>query len=145
MIIRNFIMASCLVVVFCFSLSPTASVYGIVSNTKTVFIVSCESNNSCFIPCQTTIVKGDTVMWINLSSEFRMITSGSGQRGPDGWFSSSIIPPHGTFSHTFDRTGSYIYYDNLHPYGIGVIIVGSTLDSPYVHLQQSYFSHWCVN
>lgn len=112
------------------------------SGTKNISIIGCE-NESCFSPCQTTILKGNTVTWTNLDSITHMIVSGSGQNGPDGWFSSSFIPPHGEFSHKFERTGAFVYYDILHPYTQGVVIVGSAVDSSYVHLAQSFFSDWC--
>ena len=112
------------------------------SKTNQVNIIGCEKG-SCFSSCQTIILKGDTVTWTNLDDTTHMIVSGSGQNGPDGWFSSSYILPHGTFSYKFERTGAFVYYDILHPYTEGVVIVGSTINSPYVHLAQSFFSNWC--
>lgn len=111
--------------------------------TKKIFIVNCQWSVTCFSPCQTTIVKGDTVTWINLSKSVHMIVSGSGQSGPDGWFGSSFIAPHGTFSFKFDRVYPFVYFDILHSKSEGVVIVGSTIDSSQVHLMQSYFSDWC--
>ncbi|MDE1841267.1 MAG: hypothetical protein KGI09_05220 [Thaumarchaeota archaeon] len=113
------------------------------TNKTTVFITDCSTIGACFSPCQVTLVKGDTITWINSGSSTNMITSGSGQSGPDGWFASSLIAPHGVFSHKFDRIGSFTYFDNLHPNSAGVVIVGQTKDSAQVHLQQSYFSDWC--
>ncbi len=110
------------------------------SKTNQVYILRCEKG-SCFSSCQTIVLKGDTVTWTNLDSITHMIVSGSGQNGPDGWFSSSVIPPHGTFSHKFERTGAFVYFDLLHPYT--VVIVGSAIDSSYVHLAKSFFSNWC--
>ena len=112
------------------------------SKTNQVHILGCEKG-ACFSSCQTIILKGDTVTWTNLDSITHMIVSGSSQNGPDGWFSSSYISPHGIFSHKFERTGAFVYYDILHPYTQGVVIVGSAIDYPYVHLAQSFFSNWC--
>lgn len=112
-------------------------------STNQVSILGCEKG-SCFSPCQTLVLKGDTVTWTNLDSITHTIVSGSGQSGPDGWFSSSIILPHGTFSHKFERSGAFVYYDILHPYVEGVVIVGSVMNSSYVHLAQSFFSNWCT-
>ncbi|MBI3642123.1 MAG: hypothetical protein HY222_07000 [Thaumarchaeota archaeon] len=112
------------------------------SKTNQVYIQGCEKG-SCFSSCQIIVLKGDTVTWTNQDSITHMIVSGSSQNGPDGWFSSSFIPPHGTFSHKFERTGAFVYYDLLHPYTEGVVIVGSAIDSSYVHLAQSFFSNWC--
>jgi hypothetical protein len=71
-----------------------------------------------------------------------MIISGSGQHGPDGWFSSLVISQHKIFSHMFDRKGVFTYYDGINPYAQGVVIVDSSLHTNFVRLQQSYFSDW---
>lgn len=137
---------SCLLVVLIVNV-PTSSAYiekqNQSSKTNQVHITECEKG-SCFSPCQTLVLKGDTVTWTNLDSIMHTIVSGSSQSGPDGWFSSSIILPHGTFSHKFERTGAFVYYDILHPYAEGVVIVGSAMNSSYVHLAQSFFSDWCT-
>ena len=112
------------------------------SKTNQVYIQGCEKGY-CFSSCQIVVLKGDTVTWTNLDDITHMIVSGSSQNGPDGWFSSSYILPHGTFSHKFERTGAFVYFDLLHPYTEGVVIVGSAIDSSYVHLAQSFFSNWC--
>ena len=108
------------------------------SKTNQVHIIPCEKG-SCFSSFQTITLKGDTVTWTNLDSTTHMIVSGS-QGRPDGWFSSSFISSHGTFSHKFERTGAFVYYDILYPYTKGVVIVGSAMDSSYVHIAESFFS-----
>lgn len=136
---------SCLLVMLIAN-TPVSSAYVEKQNQSSkankVYILGCKKG-SCFSSCQTIILKGDTVIWTNLDSITHMVVSGSGQSGPDGWFSSSFIPQHGTFSHKFERTGAFVYYDILHPYTEGVVIVGSGLYSSYVHLAQSFFSSWC--
>jgi plastocyanin len=113
-----------------------------VSKSHTIFIMGCAMNQACFFPCQVTVTKGDTVTWVNRDTVNHMIISGSGQRGPDGWFSSHLIFSHGMFSHVFDRKGAFTYYDNVNTYAQGVVIVDSSLHSNFVKLQQSYFSDW---
>ena len=114
------------------------------SKLKVISIIGCQLNKgSCFSPCQVIILKGDTITWRNQDSIVHMVTSGSGNHGPDGLFSSSFIQPQQTFSHKFEKIGSFVYYDPLHPYTEGVIIVGLTVDSSYVHLAKSFFSNWC--
>jgi len=114
------------------------------SKSKVISIIGCQLNRgSCFSPCQVTILKGDTITWINQDTIVHIVASGSGNHGPDGWFSSSFIQPQQTFSHKFDRIGSFVYFDILHPYTEGVVIVGSTADFSYVHLAKSFFSNWC--
>lgn len=112
------------------------------SKSYTISIIGCPMKESCFIPCQVTVAKGDTVTWINKDTVDHMIISGSGQRGPDGWFSSPVIFSHGVFSHVFDRKGAFTYYDSTNTYSQGVVIVDSSLHSNFVKLQQSYFSDW---
>ena len=111
-------------------------------NSHTVFILGCPVKGACFFPCQITVAKGDTVTWVNRDMVDHMIISGSGQHGPDGWFSSPVILSHGIFSHVFDRKGAFTYYDNTDTYAQGVVIVDSSLNSNFVKLQQSYFSDW---
>src|ERR1700687_534908 len=111
------------------------------SKTHTVYIIGC-GQGACFIPCQITIPKGGTVTWVNLDTVNHMIISGSGQHGPDGWFSSPVIFSHGTFSHQFDRKGAFPYYDSVYTYSQGVVIVDSPINSNFVKLQQSFFSDW---
>jgi plastocyanin len=112
------------------------------SKSNTISIMRCPMNGSCFFPCQITVAKGDTVTWVNRDTINHMIISGSGQRGPDGWFSSPVIFSHGMFSHVFDRKGAFTYYDSTNTYAQGVVIVDSSLYSNFVKLQQSYFSDW---
>ena len=115
------------------------------SKSHTISIIGCPMKGSCFISCQITVTKGDTVTWANRDTVDHMIISGSGQRGPDGWFSSPVILSHGIFSHVFDRKGAFTYYDNMNTYSQGVVIVDSSLHTNFVKLQQSYFSNWwCI-
>jgi plastocyanin len=123
---------------------PSTFAYTQTSTSKThqVYITGCATNGSCFIPCQITVPKGGIVTWVNRDTVNHMIISGSGQRGPDGWFSSPIIFSHGTFSHQFDRKGAFPYYDNTNTYAQGVVIVDSPTNSNFVKLQQSFYSDW---
>lgn len=106
----------------------------------TISITQCPIKKSCFNPCQITVEKGNSVTWINRDTFDHTIISGSGQRGPDGWFSSATIPPNGVFSHMFDRKGAFTYYDGANPNAQGVVIVDSLLHTNFIKLQQSYFS-----
>jgi len=81
------------------------------------------------------------VTWVNLDSYTHMVTSGSPDGRPSGWF-SGMIEPHGKFSNFFDRIGVYPYYDNLHPWLKGVVIAGP-LDSDYVYEERLFYSSYC--
>lgn len=138
------VIALCFVLVL--AIIPSTFAYtqttNISSKTHPVYITGCATKGSCFFPCQITIPKGGTVTWVNWDTVNHMIISGSGQRGPDGWFSSPVIFSHGTFSHQFDRKGAFPYYDNVNTYAQGVVIVDSPTNSNFVKLQQSYYSDW---
>ena len=115
------------------------------AKSPTIFITGCPTKGTCFYPCQITVVKGDTVTWVNRGTVNHRIISGSGQHGPDGWFASPAIFPYGTFSHMFDRKGAFPYYDTTNTYAQGVVIVDSSVHSNFVKLQQSYYSDWWCN
>lgn len=124
---------------------PTTNVYSQTTNqarSHIIFIMGCAKNQSCFYPCQITVLKEETVTWANRDTVNHMIISGSGQHGPDGWFSSPVIFSHGMYSHVFDRKGAFTYYDSTNTYSQGVVIVDSSINSNFVKLHQSYFSDW---
>jgi plastocyanin len=82
-----------------------------------------------FAPNPLNINVGDTVTWTNKDSTAHTVTSGSGGQ-PDGNFNSSpnfnpIMPPGGTFSHTFTEAGEFPYYCGLHVNMVGTVIVAS--------------------
>ena len=137
------------IIALCFALVLVTTIPTSYSQTNTqaskshaIFIMGCQTNQACFFPCQITVAKGDTVTWVNRDTVNHMIISGSGQHGPDGWFSSPVIFSHGIFSHVFDRKGAFTYYDSTNTYAQGVVIVDSSIHSNFVKLQQSYFSDW---
>ena len=135
------VISLCLVLVLSSSIIPATYAYTMTSKSHTVFIIKC-GQSSCFIPCQITIPTGDIVTWVNWDTVSHMIISGSGQHGPDGWFSSPMIFSYETFSHEFDRKGAFPYYDSVNTYSQGVVIVDSSTNSNFVKLQQSFFSDW---
>ncbi len=112
------------------------------SKNHVVSITGCKTYGVCFVPCQITVLKGDTVTWVNRDTKFHMVISGNNQGGPDGWFSSSFIPQNGAVFHKFDRKGVFTYFDNTSPSGQGVVIVDSSLDSNFVKTHKAYFSDW---
>ena len=86
----------------------------------------CEDTNECFIPAVITVNVGDTVKWENKDSAAHTVTSGSAADGPDGTFDSNMFMSGQTFSHTFVTSGEYPYFDMLHPWQAGVVIVKGT-------------------
>ena len=144
---KTWIVSLCFFLVLVTIILPTYAVTQTANQAKshTIFITGCPTKGTCFHPCQITVTKGDTVTWVNRGTVNHMIISGSGQHGPDGWFSSPVIFSHGTFSHVFDRKGAFPYYDSTNTYAQGVVIVDSSVHSNFVKLQQSYYSDWWCN
>lgn len=62
-----------------------------------------------FTPGNLEVETGTTVTWENNSSEVHTVTSGS-NRTHDGLFDSGNISPGGTYSYTFDDSGTYNYF-----------------------------------
>jgi plastocyanin len=99
------------------------------SASQKVFTVSIASGSGSkagavsipFSPNTLFIHKGDIVSWSNRDTVNHTVVALS--------FNSGIIWPQGsahgspTYSHTFDKEGTFIYVDKLHPYMGGVIYV----------------------
>jgi plastocyanin len=84
----------------------------------------CVVNNSCYEPFAVGVDVRKEVTWKNLDGFSHSVTSGTPEDGPDGVFDSNLIPPIGTFSHTFYETGIYDYYCTIHAWMKGIVIVG---------------------
>ena len=65
----------------------------------------------------------EKVLWINDDTAAHTITSGTTTGGPDGIFDSSLFMAGTTFEITFHRRGTYKYFDVVHPWIKGEIIV----------------------
>lgn len=83
----------------------------------------CETSNKCFSPASITINVGDTVEWKNSDTTPHTITSGSPSDGPSGVFDSSLIRSGNSFEFTFNESGSYDYFDMIHPWMVGSVSV----------------------
>lgn len=75
-----------------------------------------------FTPGTLEVEIGTTVRWENHSSEVHTVTSGSGGSA-DGVFDSGNISPGGSFTYTFDETGTFDYFCIPHPNMTGTIEV----------------------
>jgi len=83
----------------------------------------CETSNACYTPASVTISVGDTVKWDNTDTAAHTVTGGSPADGPSGVFDSSLVMGKASFSHTFDKAGSYDYFCMVHPWMVGKVIV----------------------
>ena len=83
----------------------------------------CEENDECLLPTVLSIVVGDRVTWRIVDSAARTVTSGNIHDGPDGTFDSSLILAGRTFTHEFTQVGEFPYFNMVHPWVQGQVIV----------------------
>ena len=86
-------------------------------------IPGCGKTGKCFIPNILEIQVNDEVLWYNDDSASHTITSGTPDLGPDGTFDSGLFMPEASFSFRFTTKGKYPYFDMVHPWQTGIIIV----------------------
>ena len=85
---------------------------------------SCVTLNNCFSPNVANIATGDTVTWTNYDSSEHTVTSGTPSDLQTGTiFDSGLIKSGGTFSFTFQNSGTYNYFCQIHPWMIGTVTV----------------------
>ena len=88
-------------------------------------------------PPAISIEIGDTVTWVNSDKEGHTVTSGasSGRFGwmskdfgtPDGLFDSDRFMPSKSWSHTFEKPGTFSYYCTIHPWMEGIVVVNESI------------------
>jgi plastocyanin len=75
-------------------------------------------------PSPLTVNAGTSVTWTNNDSTIHTVTSGLPEQGSIGTlFDSGLINPGKTFTHIFDKTGTFDYSCTLHPFMRGQVIV----------------------
>jgi plastocyanin len=75
-------------------------------------------------PSPVTIKQGTSVTWTNNDSTLHTVSSGLPEQGAIGTlFDSSLIAPGKTFTHAFDKAGSFDYSCTLHPFMRGQVVV----------------------
>jgi plastocyanin len=82
----------------------------------------CEEADWCYSPSEIATDVGGTITWLNEDSGFHTVTSGY-YDDFDGAFDSGHIDPGKTFSYTFEKSGDFHYYCNLHPWMEGTVTV----------------------
>ena len=83
----------------------------------------CEETGDCFDPSILKIKEDETVLWINEDTGTHTVTSGSPGDGPSGMFDSGLCMSGNSFAYTFDTVGKFSYYDMMHPWMKGIIVV----------------------
>ena len=96
------------------------------AGSSTVHEVRIPKGMDKFEPALLKIKTGDTVKWINEDDRWHPIASIPGQGTSDKELSSSPIPPGGSWSHTFRKTGEYPYFCYIHYVMMGAVIVEDT-------------------
>jgi plastocyanin len=82
-----------------------------------------------FNPRTITVNKGDTVTWTNEDQTAHTVTSDdyptpdSTATPPPGSFTSKILNPGESFTHTFEQPGKVTYHCQLHQYLTGEVVV----------------------
>lgn len=90
-----------------------------------IMIPFTSSGESHFEPSEVNIPLGMTVIWFNNDHAYHTVTTISNSSiTPPEQFDSNFIPTNGgSFIHTFNKIGTYDYYDKQHPSTHGRIIV----------------------
>lgn len=83
----------------------------------------CEATNECYVPHEVTVDVGGEVTWSNDDTAAHTVTSGTPENGPDAVFDSSLFMAGNTFSHKFDKAGTFHYFCMVHPWMTGSVIV----------------------
>ena len=108
--------------------TPDAYAEAMVSVPAGTSVPGCEETDECYIPAQVTAGVGETVTWSNDDTAAHTVTSGTAAEGPDGVFDSSLFMTGTTFSHTFEEEGTFDYFCMVHPWMIGSVVVGTSMD-----------------
>jgi plastocyanin len=64
---------------------------------------------SGFHPAAVTVAAGDAVTWTNDDTARHQVVAGTGS------FSSPVLAPNQSYSHTFSTGGTFAYRDSIHP------------------------------
>lgn len=86
---------------------------------------------SAFAPQEIAIPTGMTVIWFNNDEGEHSVTTltNSTYSAPETISSGPIVQNGGSFIHTFNQPGKYVYFDQFNPSAQGVVIVGSAIQT----------------
>lgn len=90
----------------------------------------CLSAQNCFSPSTLVVDVGETVTWFNNDTVGHTVTNGQYSDNQTGIiFDSHIIIPEKEFSFTFQNSGVYDYFCQIHPWMTGAVIVRTTSET----------------
>lgn len=96
--------------------SPTVTQTSSNSNSPKTYYVNIV--NSQFNPMIINVSVGDTLIWMNNETITETVTSNAG-----AVFNSGYLTPGQSYSYTFNASGVYNYYSQIHPYVRGTVNV----------------------
>lgn len=103
--------------------SPSGSPSQTLSGTNNVSIIGIKKDKS-FDPNPIEIKAGDSVTWTNDDNDIHTVTSGSSEGPTIGQeFDSGTIASGDSFTHKFEKTGTYEYFCSFHESMIGKVVV----------------------
>lgn len=76
-----------------------------------------------FIPLHLEVFRGTTVTWLNEDSVPHTIQSTDKKGMAISLFNSGFLNTNDEYKHTFDKPGTYYYYDTLNPWRGGTVTV----------------------
>jgi plastocyanin len=94
------------------SASPIPAGEAATADTVRAFIDGLE-----YSPARLEVARGTTIVWTNRAPLAHTVT------GDDGSWGSPLLEPDGSWSHTFDRPGTYPFHCAPHPFMKGVVVV----------------------
>ena len=93
------------------------------SRINNVTIIGIKKDKS-FDPNPIEIKAGDSVTWTNDDNDIHTVTSGSSEGPTIGQeFDSGAIASGDSFTHKFEKTGTYEYFCSFHESMIGKVVV----------------------
>lgn len=93
------------------------------SGTNNVSIIGIKKDKS-FDPNPIEIKAGDSVIWTNDDNDIHTVTSGSSEGPTIGQeFDSGTMASGESFTHKFEKTGTFEYFCSFHESMIGKVIV----------------------
>lgn len=79
--------------------------------------VTVDIKNFMFMPMTVTVAEGDTVIWTNRDQIPHTVAEKT------RLFRSAALDTSDTYSHTFDKAGTYDYFCTLHPQMLAHVVV----------------------
>jgi plastocyanin len=79
--------------------------------------VTVDIKNFMFMPMTVTVTEGDTITWTNRDQVPHTVAEKNHK------FRSAALDTNDSFSHVFDKAGTYDYFCTLHPQMVAHVVV----------------------